>query len=239
MPYSIVHSEIAFLSRDFLKYLSEKDFLEFLVWNIFVDSSHLLFELWYKNIHRHTTHYYRKDFYEIDNFPEIFWEQEKEYSPLFVGYYFHLLTDKIWRDSNFIEAAYKNLDEEREYQISRKIHAFMDYKNLLWNKDSLNMVEKLYTFSFEWVKTPSIFTEVKTEDLERVLYGILDYMLGKKLFVKKTEKEEDYSSNNGEFIIKDSQLQEKVQKKYPYEEYNFLKKEALYQFQIQMSSKLS
>jgi hypothetical protein len=57
--------------------------------------------------------------------------------------------------------------------------------------------------------------------------------------VKDIEDKNNYEFKGKTLSLKDPLLQKKVEKKYPYEEYNSLKKQALDEFQIQMRSKIS
>lgn len=237
MPYSIVHTELAFQTK---KPLFEKksDFLWYLVWSIFVDSNYILSKSWF-HLHRKRTHYYEDSEYENVDFPENFWNQEeRKNTPFFIWYYFHLITDKVWRDSSLIQKAYQSEELERRYQISRKIHSFYDLQKLLWDKEKIWILHESLKLDFSSILFPSIFKEVPYEVLQTTYAKMLDYMLWKDFFLKKSENEDDYIIVGWILHIKDKELEKQVLSLFPYSEYQTLKQVALDKFQSEVLPKI-
>lgn len=236
MPYSIVHTELAFKTAEELEF-NENQFQEYIVGSIFVDANYLLQEYWFQT-NRRVTHYYEDIVYEKAPFPEDFLKKEWISSPFCLGYYFHLLTDRVWRDSSAVGKAYRSEEMDNYYQISRKIHSYHDLQILLGNKKYLDIIEKSRLFRFEKEKIPSIFHSIPKETLEKTYNKMVDFMLGKDFFMKESEKHQIYKIENWVLHITDKDLERKVLQFFPYEEYLELKKEALAEFQLQVLPKI-
>jgi hypothetical protein len=180
MPYSIVHIDLALQKNEELK-LEWEDLLDFLVWNILVDSSYSLFEFGVE-LSRPDTHYHPWEDYFIADFTNNFFVQELENDRnnyLKLWYYYHLLIDKF-RLGNEISEIYTDDEVRNAFQISRKLNAKIDFENLE-NKD---IIEELYNYEFNLDKLPQVLKNIDTKILKSVLNNILDYMAWKNHFVK-------------------------------------------------------
>jgi hypothetical protein len=237
MPYSIVHTELAFQTK---KPLFEKksDFLLYIIGSIFVDSNYILSNTWF-HIHRKHTHYYKDGEYEDVNFPEVFWHQEwiKD-NPFMAGYYFHLVTDQVWRDSSLIQKAYQSREFERWYQISRKIHSFYDLQKLLWDTEKIWIIDESSKLDFSSIILPSVFKDIPYETLKKTYDKMLDYMMWKDFFLKNSESGDDYTIVRWTLHIKDKELEKHVLTLFPYNEYQGLKNIALDKFQSEVLPKI-
>lgn len=235
MPYSIVHTELAFETGSQLK-LDNEEFLIYLIWSIFVDSNYLLSATGF-HLNRSKTHYYENEVYEQSKFPENFLKKEPPKNVFAIWYYFHLLTDKVWRESKIIKKVYLSKEQERRYQISRKIHSFYDLQKLLEDKKKIEIIEKTEKFDFEKILFPEIFKEVPLTILKSTYKKMLDFMLGRDFFMKESENKEDYKITGWRLHIKDKELESRVLQAFSYDEYQSLKKVALNQFQSQVIPK--
>ena len=106
------------------KYFSQEAFLDFIVGNIFVDASYLLTEAGYV-ISRQKTHFYEGKSFETTPFDALFLNTEYtlSQSDFNLGYYYHLVVDRVWRDSSFTQKASTSSRFESLYQLSRKVYA--------------------------------------------------------------------------------------------------------------------
>lgn len=189
MPYSIVHIDLALQKNEELK-LEKEDLLDFLVWNILVDSSYDLSVFGVK-FTRPDTHYHPWEDYFIANFPNNFFELElKNYENNYfkLGYYYHLLLDKF-RLANEISEIYTDDEVRNAFQISRKLNAQKDFENL----ENKEIIDDLYNYEFDTNKLPKVLQNIDQEILRQVLNNILDYMTLKNHFVKweKNHKTDD------------------------------------------------
>ena len=185
MPYSIVHLELANKKIKEKKDLTEENILDFFVWSLIVDSSYDLEKYWIKNIKRDDTHYHKWEEYLKSNFPKNFLDIELKNNKnnyLKLGYYYHLLVDKVWRDNEVSNTKEENTQFRYIYQISRKIHAFYDLENFLHLENGQNIIDNLYNYKIDKNKYPSIFNNIEEKILKQVLKDILDYMTRKKTF---------------------------------------------------------
>ncbi|MDD4151642.1 MAG: hypothetical protein PHR68_03430 [Candidatus Gracilibacteria bacterium] len=187
MPYSIIHLEIAHKKSKELN-LENKNFLDFLVGNLIVDSSYDLSELGV-NIEREETHYHKgENYFEVD-FPVNFLEKELKNTKnnyLKLGYYYHLQLDKFRRD-NELKTIYNDDSIRNAYQIARKENAKKDLKNFI--KKNNDLIEKLYNYEFNIEILPEIFKNIEKEKLKITFTNILDYMTLKNNFKKGEENE--------------------------------------------------
>ncbi len=182
MPYSIVHIDLALQKNEELK-LERQDLLDFLVWNILVDSSYDL-EIFGIESSRPDTHYHPEEDYFVADFPNNFYNQElnnnnNNNNYLKFGYYYHLLLDKF-RLGNEISEIYTDDEVRNAFQISRKLNAQIDFENLS-NKE---IIEELYNYEFNLDKVPKVLQNIDEKILKWILNNILDYMTWKNHFVK-------------------------------------------------------
>lgn len=193
MPYSIIHLELAHKKSKELN-LENNDLLDFLVWNLIVDSSYDLSELWI-NIEREETHYHKwENYFEVD-FPIYFLKKELKNNKnnyLKLWYYYHLQLDKFRRD-NELKAIYNDENIRNAYQIARKENAKSDFE--IFIKQNNNLIEKLYNYEFNIEILPEIFKNIEKEKLKITFTNILDYMTLKSNFKKWEESE------NTKFLI--------------------------------------
>ncbi len=235
MPYSIVHTELAFQTGDQLQ-LDHKELLEYIIWSIFVDSNYLLSDM-ALHITRPKTHYYEWEAYEVAKFPDNFLEQEPWKSVFNIWYYYHLITDRVWRDSAMIQMAYKSIEQERWYQISRKIYSFYDLQQLLQDKKKEEIIKETMSLNFDKIDFPKIFKDVPSSIIKSTYKKMLDFMLGKNFFIKESEDKNDYRITEWWLHINDKGLERRVLEAFSYDEYQALKKTALDQFQSEVIPK--
>lgn len=184
MPYSIVHIDLALQKNRELS-LKWQDLLDFLVWNILVDTSYNLAKFGIE-LPRSDTHYYPCENYFIADFPNNFYIQELENNGkkyLRLGYYYHLLLDKFRRD-NEISEIYTDDEVRNAFQISRKLNAQVDFEKFLENTDSKKIILDLYSYKFDKYKLPKVLHSIDEKILKKVFHNILDYMTGKNHFTK-------------------------------------------------------
>lgn len=221
MPFSIVHVEIWTKLKNYLP--KEDNFLEFLAWNIFVDSSYNLMELWIL-IDRDITHFYSLEWYFKSDFPYNFKiiELDNNFSYFNLWYYFHLILDKLWRDSNFVWDCYKDVDKENLYQLSRIVYSKYDlnsYIKAYW----ADIIDKLYNYKLDKNKLPKIYYDINVELLQSTYISILDYMTWKNHFIKVESKYDLYKIVNNKIVILDKKVEQQMNKYFPYEKYLELK----------------
>nr|MDD3720200.1 hypothetical protein [Candidatus Gracilibacteria bacterium] len=225
MPYSIVHIELGVSLKDYFN--NENDFLDFLAGSIFVDSSYELNNQGVQ-IKREDTHYHKGEDYINSEFPDNFLKKELKtnFSNFKLGYYYHLILDKLWRDSSFVGEAYKNNDLDEIYQLSRIFHANIDLNDFI-KVDNNNYIDKLYKYKINKNSLPSVFLNIDTNILNDTYMSIIDYMVNKKTFKKVSNEDEVYTIINGELEFLDKEIEKKVNTLFPYKDYNDLKKQGL------------
>ncbi len=194
MPYSIVHIDLALKKNNQLN-LEKDDLIDFLVWNILVDSSYCLFEFGVE-LSRPDTHYHTWEDYFVANFPNNFFSQElknDENNYFKLGYYYHLLLDKF-RLTNEINEIYTDDEVRNAFQISRKLNAQIDFENL----ENKEIIEELYNYEFNLDKLPIVLKNIDRKILKWALNNILDYMTLKNHFVKweRNHKTDDIIANH-------------------------------------------
>ncbi len=224
MPFSIVHIEVwTKLTNNFY---NEKDYIDFLAWSIFVDCSYTLAELWV-NIDRSTTHFYNNENYFNFDFTKCFKNKELSKNNSFFNkwYYCHLILDKVWRDSNFVWDSFNdNIEKEKIYQISRFLYAHNDLNNFLKESKNKEIINKLYKYTLDKNKIPSIFYFIDDILINKSFKLVLDYMLWKKTFNKIDNSKQYYENKNWKIQIIDSILINDLEKLFPVEWYTKLKK---------------
>lgn len=183
MPYSIVHLDIAKRKSEDL-WLKNDDLIDFLVWNLIVDFSYVLSDLWV-NFTREETHYHPKENYFLSDFPNNFFKKEikSKEDYLKIWYYYHLLLDKFRRD-NELKNIYQEDDMRNAYQISRKINAKYDLENFLEQEENKQIIDKLYSYLFDSKKLPSVFSKIDTKILKEAFSNFLLYMTWENEFEK-------------------------------------------------------
>lgn len=188
MPYSIIHLEIAKRKSEELK-IDKQNLLDFLVWNLIVDFSYVLEDLWF-SINRDITHYYEWENYFLCDFPKKFLESEnfKKDDYLKLWYYYHLLLDKFRRDRE-INEIYTDDDIRNAFQISRKLNAKYDLENFLLEDENKIIIDNLYNYEFDHKKLPKVFSKIDVKILKIAFWDFIDYMLGKNDFTKGEQKE--------------------------------------------------
>ncbi len=178
MPYSIVHIDLVNKKLKNKK-ISPQDKLDFFVGNIITDISYNLNSYWI-SIKREDTHYYTwQDYMQVDFANNFFLKENMTKNYLIYWYYYHLLTDKFWRDFEF-EWRYVNEDIYNTYQISRKINSEID----LLNFEDKYLFDKLYNYKIENYKLPSVFYNISIDLIQKSYIDLLDYMTLKKTFSK-------------------------------------------------------
>ncbi len=221
MPFSIVHIEIWAKLKDYLP--TEDNLLEFLAWSIFVDSSYNLKELWI-DIKREVTHYYNWDSYYSSDFPSNFkkMELDKNFTYFNLWYYYHLLLDQLWRDSEFVWDCYKDVDKENLYQLSRIVYSKYDLDAFIedfW----LSILDKLYSFKLDKNKIPYIYSDIDLKYLQKTYLSIIDYMRLTKTFRKIEWDREFYKIVDNKIIIIDNDIEKQMHDFFPFEKYTKLK----------------
>lgn len=221
MPFSIVHIEIWTKLKNYL--LSEDNFLDFLAWSIFVDSSYNLKELWVK-IDREVTHYYQNESFISSDFPKNFYDSELNnwFSYFKLWYYYHLILDKLWRDSKFVWDCYKDVDKENLYQLSRIIYSKYDLDAFIadfWT----SIIDKLYMYEIDKKEIPSIYKGVNSSLLQETYISIIDYMCNKRYFKKLDWENIIYKIVNWGIEILNKSTENEMNSFFPYKEYINLK----------------
>jgi len=229
MPYSIVHFELANKLKNIEK-LSENEYLDFIIWNIIVDSSYDLNNRWIKNILRENTHYNIWENYMTCDFPKNFYEKEiknKETNYLKLWYYYHLLIDELWRNEALVKTMSENSHIRYLYQISRKINAFYDLQKEKKNKNFDEIINKLYNYEISKNKIPSVFENIDINVLNEVKNDILDYMTLKKHFTKWEDILKPYKIYKDKIEIKED-IKKEIDKYFPYIDYLKFKENVKY-----------
>lgn len=220
MPYSIVHFELWLKKKTHFPYY--QDFLQFLAGSIFVDVSSFL-DVAYQ-IDRSVTHYYENDTYNDVMFAKSFAQTELgSLSTFKLWYYYHLLADQVWRDSVFIQKCYACSEKEWIYQFSRKLYSNRDLQELKDNSFVTQVIDDLYALKLKKEDLPLIFHHIDITTLQRHFYEILDYMLEKRIFYKKSERKDFFVYQKGELIVHDKQILENLEQIFPHTEYIQLK----------------
>jgi hypothetical protein len=213
MPYSIIHLNTS-LDKLENKKLDNKDYLDFIVWWLLVDTSYNLYSHWIKNITRANTHYHvGQNYFEAD-FPQNFYQKEiknKKLNYIKLGYYYHLLVDKYYRDFEWKKAILNtNLELKYLYEVYRKQNAvddLIDHINKYWDI----IINQLYNYQIDNSKLPSIFKNINTKIIQNAYKDIIDNMTFKKHFIKY-EKEVDYYKHIDWKIVINKKILEKYNK---------------------------
>jgi hypothetical protein len=224
MPYSIVHFELANKVKNIEK-LSKSEYLDFLIWNIIVDSSYDLENRWIKHIHRDNTHYNVWENYMIADFPKNFYNKEiknQKINYIKLWYYYHLLVDELWRDDNLVKTMWEKTHIWYIYQISRKVNAFYDLKKVKENPNFEEIINDLYNYKIDNKKLPSIFKSIDNNIMNNVIKDILDYMVWKKHFSKWEDILNPYKIQGDTIIVK-KEIQKEIDKYFSYKDYLLFK----------------
>ena len=133
MPYSIIHLETSVRKLEW-KNLDKIDYLDFIVWGLLVDCSYNLNAHWIE-ISREDTHYHPWESYFNVNFPKNFLDREiNNWNNNYLNrwYYFHLLTDKLYRDVEWKKITWKSdLEMKYLYEVYRKTNAYIDLQEFI------------------------------------------------------------------------------------------------------------
>lgn len=225
MPYSIVHFELAKSLKD-IKNITKSEQLDFIIWSIIVDSSYDLYSRWINTIKREDSHYYKWEDYMAFDFVNNFYKKEvlkNKGNYLILWYYYHLIVDEKWKDDNFLSL---NMEENSHiryiYQISRKVNAFYDLKELKKDKNFNNIIDDLYNYKIDNNKLPSVFKNIDNDIINQVKNDILDYMIWKKHFSKWEDILTPYKIIDDHIEIKDD-IKKEVEKYFSYKEYKKFK----------------
>ncbi|MDD3302528.1 MAG: hypothetical protein PHN31_03155, partial [Candidatus Gracilibacteria bacterium] len=147
-----------------------------------------------------------KEDYFLSDFDKVFKEKELKTnnSPFLLGYYAHLILDKVWSNSAFVGKTLNNHEMEKIYQISRFLYSHNDLEKFLKSISNQKIIDNLINYKLESHKLPSIYNSFDIDLLNDVFSEIVDYALEKKFFEKLENTKDYYIYKNGKIEIQNN-----------------------------------